>query len=263
MPAQFSNVDRPVRTIPPYIRSVEDDDYTPEEFAYFRNTENLANTTPFRPAASSDSPFRHYIPELRRFSDDQPGRRFDRTRTTETPIISTPFPLYGSRWLSFASPTTGGPPRRRITDEEAREAQQILSAYDRQRDPEDERNFGLEKELARKRRKQSMYQKLNVRSHKGARVMKKSVRILQRRHSDICLSSPSNEEKPQLRLYKTSDSSSRLELLSTLYPSSFLITVPESPPERQAHAASPSTTSLDLRLNGSSAKRKYLPISAE
>ena len=120
----------PVRTIPPYVRSVEWDDADTVDTVL--------------PESNSNSDGGHspkllpiHIPGLRR--NAAPGHKFDHLRDREPPIITTPFLEYGTRWATFASPDTGGPSRRRITDLEAAQAREILAAYGRQQaDSEDE-----------------------------------------------------------------------------------------------------------------------------
>src|SRR5215469_13280548 len=115
----------PVRTIPPYVRSVEWDDadtVLPESNS---EDDHFPNLLPI------------HIPGFRRTF--APGHKFDHLRDREPPVITTPFLEYGTRWATFASPETGGPPRRRITVSEAAQAREILAEYDRQQaDGQDE-----------------------------------------------------------------------------------------------------------------------------
>lgn len=104
----------PVRTIPPYVRSVDWDDEP---------------TAPSAGHVNRERPKPRYIPDFRP-RPQQPGHKFDHLRS-RTPPIFTPLPGELSRWISFASPVTGGPPRRKLSDEEKAQAELILSRYGR------------------------------------------------------------------------------------------------------------------------------------
>jgi len=137
----------PVRTVPPYVRSVEWDDadaFLPEE----------------KPDDCDQSPklLPIHIPGFRRTV--APGHKFDHLRSKTPPIITSPVLEHGPRWLSFASPETGGPPRRRITELEAQEAQQLLARYDRQQ--QDDEDEAAKKEGSRESRKRSFAEKSKV-----------------------------------------------------------------------------------------------------
>jgi hypothetical protein len=138
----------PVRTVPPYVRSVDWDDadtVIPDEPAR-NDSDHSPKLLPI------------HIPGFRRTS--QPGHRFDHLRSKSPPIISTPVLEHGTRWKSFASPETGGPSRRRITEAEAEAARDILAYYDRQREA-DEDESAL-KEGSREARKRSLIYKYKV-----------------------------------------------------------------------------------------------------
>lgn len=137
----------PVRTVPPYVRSVDRDD---EDTVVPNDNRKSSDHSPkLLPV---------HIPGFRRSS--QPGHKFDHLRSRTPPIITTPVLEYGSRWASFASPETGGPLRRKITEAEAERARAIYAEYDRQREADEEE--GALKEGSRESRKRSFVDKSKV-----------------------------------------------------------------------------------------------------
>jgi len=137
----------PVRTVPPYVRSVEWDDA--DTFLSDGNSDSNGHSPKLLPI---------HIPGFRRTS--APGHKFDHLRSKTPPIIGSPVLEHGPRWLSFASPETGGPPRRRITELEAQEAQKLLAVYDRQQ--QEDEDEAAKKEGSRESRKRSLTEKSTV-----------------------------------------------------------------------------------------------------
>jgi len=138
-----SNDQRPsVRTIPPYIRSADwesEDDPTP-------------STTVPRSLTNARLPMSMHIPYLSRHPSE-PGRQWDKTRSAEPPIITTPFLEYGSRWREFVL-ASGATPDNKLSPEEAANAKRIYEEYDRKKNNEADQETLLakEKSLSPKRR---------------------------------------------------------------------------------------------------------------
>lgn len=93
----------PVRTVPPYVRSVSWDDEP---------------TAPSEGHVNRERPKLFYIPDLRPLSE-QPGHKFDHLHSRTPPIITRPTSELLSYWRSFASPTfapEGSANRKRIEE---------------------------------------------------------------------------------------------------------------------------------------------------